>query len=121
MKSIILGLAVFISHCAAANIPQPHDFLASPPMNETVKIEPRQFLKQVGEHLKGNERGSTQQERLFALIEKISISVDIIRDATLRHSEYCLFDGRAYSLGAIHQSMTIECRKYHDGVYYWSK
>ncbi|HHL2459849.1 TPA: DUF1496 domain-containing protein [Yersinia enterocolitica] len=117
----ILCLAVFTSNFAAADISPPHDFLASPPMNETVKIEPQQFLKQIGEHLKGNERGNIQQERLIALIEKISLNIEVIREATLRRNEYCLFDGKAYSLGAIHQSLTMECRKDNHGVYYWEK
>lgn len=121
MKSIILCLAVFISHFAAAEISPPHDSLASPPMNEAVKIEPRQFLKQVGEHLKDNERGSTQQEIMMSLLKRISLNVEIIREATLRRNEYCLFDGKAYSLGAIHQSLTMECRKDYQGVYYWTK
>ncbi|CNF29515.1 DUF1496 domain-containing protein [Yersinia kristensenii] len=117
----ILCLAVFISNFAAADIPPPHDFLEIPPINEAPKIEPRQFLRQVGEHLKGNERGDIQQERLIALIEKISLNIEVIRAATLRRNEHCLFDGKAYSLGAIHQSLMMECRKDNDGVYYWSK
>lgn len=117
----ILCLAVFISHFAAADIPQPHDFLASSPMNEIVKIEPRHFLKQVGEHLKGNEREDIQQEIMMSLIERISLNTEIIRDTALRNKEQCFFDGKAYSLGAIHQSLTMKCRKDNHGVYYWAK
>lgn len=121
MKRIILCLTVFISGVAVAENLQRHDTPIMTFTQESVKAEPRQFLKQVGEYLKGTEQDTFQQERLTSLIEKISINIEIIRDATLRNNEHCLFDDKAYSLGAIHQSMTMACRKDNNGMYYWSK
>ncbi|HEN3636735.1 TPA: DUF1496 domain-containing protein [Yersinia enterocolitica] len=132
MKRIILCLTLFISNFTSAEVLQPHDFAATEtlPIHDTpiktitqgtVKSEPQQFLKHVGEYLKGTEQDTFQQERLTSLIEKISINIEIIRDATLRNNEHCLFDDKAYSLGAIHQSMTMACRKDNNGMYYWSK
>lgn len=132
MKRIILCLAVFISDFTAAEVLQPHDFAATETLSHydrpiktitqgTVKSEPQQFLKHVGEYLKGTEQDTFQQGRLTSLIEKISINIEIIRYATVRNNEYCFFDGKTYSLGAIHQSLAMECHKNNNGIYYWSK
>ncbi|CNI40006.1 hypothetical protein [Yersinia pekkanenii] len=121
MKRILLCLTAFISCVAAAENLQRNDTPIFSPVQKAVKTEPQQFIKQTRAYLKGTERETLQQERLILLIEKISINIDIIRDATLRNNEHCLFDGKAYSLGAIHQSLAMECHKNDNGIYYWSK
>ncbi|BET65011.1 hypothetical protein YPSE1_44710 (plasmid) [Yersinia pseudotuberculosis] len=113
-------LAAFIPYVAAAENLQRNDTLIISPVQKAVKTELQQFIKHSGTYLKGTEWETLQQERLIALIEKISLNIEIIREVTLRHNEHCLFDGKAYSLGAIHQSLAMEYHKNDNGIYYWS-